>query len=148
MKFARSKSPARAGKGFTLIEVLATLMLMAIVLPAVMRGATLATAAASTARRRTEAAGLAEAKLGELVAAQQFQGNSLSGDFGADWPDYKWEASVQSWSRNASVTGLQQVDVRVLWTARGRPESIVLSTLAYTGSTQTTQTTQSTPSTP
>jgi len=43
--------------GFTLVEVLATIMLLAIVLPVAMRGVTISTQTASTARRRTEAAG-------------------------------------------------------------------------------------------
>ena len=49
--------------GFTLVEVLATMMLMALVLPALMRGATIALAIGGFfwRRHKTEAASLAEA---------------------------------------------------------------------------------------
>jgi prepilin-type N-terminal cleavage/methylation domain-containing protein len=124
-------SRSRQRGGFTLIEVMATLMLVAIVLPAVMKGASLATSAASTAKRRNEASGLAEEKLAEIIATNQWQGSSLSGDFGSDWPGYRWQATVQSWPQDTSGAGLQQVDLRVSWMARGRPDSLTLSTLTY-----------------
>src|SRR4051794_38319604 len=61
--------PRRAMRaGFTLIEVLATLVLLGIILPAAMRGVSIGLAMASHARHVTEAAQLAEAKLNELVA--------------------------------------------------------------------------------
>lgn len=130
IRVATSSRSRRRG-GFTLIEVLATLMLVAIVLPVVMKGAALATGAASTAKRRNEAAGLAEEKLAEIIATDQWQGSSLSGDFGSDWPDYRWQATVQSWPQDTSGAGLQQVDLRVFWTSRDRPDSLTLSTLTY-----------------
>src|ERR1700733_2966996 len=85
---------ARCHSGFTLIEVLATLLLMAIVLPAIMHGFTLSTSAATTARHRTEAAALAESKLNELVGTNQWQNASQQGDFQPDWPDYTWSATL------------------------------------------------------
>lgn len=118
-------------RGFTLIEVLATLMLMAIVLPAIMQGISIASGTASAARRRNEAAGLAESKLNEIIASQQWQGGQMSGDFGADWPDYHWQASVGNWAQDNTGAGLQQLDVEVTWTSRNRPESLTLSTLTY-----------------
>jgi general secretion pathway protein I len=128
---ASFKAPKCAG-GFTLIEVLATLLLLAIVLPAVMRGITLATEAGSTARWRTNAAELARSKLAELVATHQWQQGTLSGDFSPDWPAYQWQASVQSWPGDTSA-GLQQIDLTVTWTERNHPEALTLTTLAYGG---------------
>ena len=122
----------RARRGFTLIEVLAAMLLMAIVLPPVMEGVALATRAASDARRRTEAAGLAEEKLSELLATSQWTGGSLSGDFGAGWPDYHWQANVYGWAADTTTQSLQQIDLNVTWTSRGHQQSITLSTLAFT----------------
>ncbi len=133
------KAPSRSRRrgGFTLVEVLATLMLMAIVLPAVMKGVSLATAAASTARRRNEATGLAEEKLAEIIATDEWQKSSLSGDFGSDWPGYQWQATVQSWPEDTSGAGIQEVDLRVSWIARNSEDSITLTTLTYAqGQTQ------------
>jgi general secretion pathway protein I len=117
--------------GFTLVEVLAAMLLIAIVLPAVMQGITLATKAGSTARARTEAAGLGQSKLAELVATGQWQDGSLAGDFSPDWPAYRWEATTQAWSQDTAGAGLQEIDLRVIWMARGQEESVTLSTLVY-----------------
>lgn len=126
----RRSGPSR---GFTLIEVLATLLLMAIVLPAVMRGLTLATSAGSMAKWRTQAAGLAQSKLAELIATNQWQQSALSGDFAPDHPDFNWQATAQSWEGDTSGIGIQRIDLTVTWTERGRPQSLTLSTLASGG---------------
>src|SRR5687768_1952130 len=119
---------ARASRGgFTLPEVLATLLLVAIVLPSVMQGISLATAAAGTARQRSEATALAESKLNELVATNQWQSGGLSGDFGEQWREYSWQAEVQSWVEPSA----RQLQVHVVWTARGRNYDVALSTLVY-----------------
>jgi prepilin-type N-terminal cleavage/methylation domain-containing protein len=117
--------------GFTLIEVLATLMLMAIVLPAIMQGISIASGTASAARCRNEAAGLAESKLNEVIATQQWQGGQMSGDFAPDFPQYKWQATVGEWQSDSSNVGLQQLDVKVIWTHRNREDSVTVSTLTY-----------------
>jgi general secretion pathway protein I len=135
MTIVRHNSSRR--RGFTLIEVLATMMLMAIVLPVIMRGISMATRAASSAKRRTEAAALAEAKLGELISTGQWQNGSLSGDFGADWPGYRWQAQVQQFTQQDSDQQLlQELDVHVTWNAFNEDRDLVVSTLIYTG-TQT-----------
>ena len=118
---------ARGRGGFTLPEVLATLLLVAIVLPAVMQGVSLATAAAGTARQRSEATALAESKLNELVATNQWQSGGLSGDFGEQWRGYSWQAEVQSWVEPTA----RQLQVHVTWYARGRDYDVTLSTLVY-----------------
>ena len=61
------RRPATRRGGFTLIEVLATMLLLGIVLPVAMRGVSVALSAAGTARHLSEAAVLAEAKLNELA---------------------------------------------------------------------------------
>src|SRR5258708_4861349 len=90
--------------GFTLIEVLATIALLGIILPVAMQGVSVATGIASTARHRSEAGALAESKMTELIATQQYaNGGTLSGDFGQDWPDYRWEAQTSDWNASQSV---------------------------------------------
>lgn len=116
--------------GFTLIEVLAAMLLLAIALPVIMSGVTLATRTGDQARRRTEAAGLADSKLSELLATGAWDGGITNGNFGDDWPDYQWTASVQDWAQGAQ-SGLQELDVKVSWPGRGGEESVVLSTLVY-----------------
>lgn len=120
----------RALRAFTLIEVLATLLLLAIALPAVLRGISMATSAASQAKHRGDAYGLCQSKLNELLATGQWQNGNLAGDFNPDNPGYRWSASTLAWT-DPSV---EQLDVHVIWTGRGKEQDVVLSTLVYPNS--------------
>ena len=113
-----------ARRAFTLVEVLAAMMLMAIVLPVALRGVSLALSAGSHARYLSEAAALAEAKLNELVTAEPLGVTQTSGDFGTDWPNYRWEAATLA--RDFSMT---EVQVSVFWIERGEERSISVATL-------------------
>ncbi len=115
--------------GFTLIEVMASLTLVAIVLPVAMKGVSMATGFAGSAKHRTEASSLAEAKLADLLATKEWQNGDLSGDFEPDWPGYRWVAEVREWEGET----LQEVEVRVLWMRRGRERSVSITTLGYKG---------------
>ena len=131
LKPSQSRRP-----GFTLVEVLATMAIMSIVLPVAMKGVALCSNTASTVRRRSEAGGLAEAKLNELIATTQWQSGILSGDFGTDWPDYTWKADVQTWTRSTSTDNgygntVSELAVHVYWVSRGAERSTTLSTLVY-----------------
>ena len=133
--------PPRRNGAFTLPEVLAALVLIGLVLPAVMKGVSLALAASDDARRRVEAVGLAENKLAEMTAdAMSSQGSGGgSGDFGDEAPGYQWEATT------ASVdTSLTEISVRVTWTARGAERGVSLSTYAYAGTGTSTESTGAT----
>jgi prepilin-type N-terminal cleavage/methylation domain-containing protein len=126
--FAARPAAARR-RGLTLIEVLATIVLVGIVLPVAMNGISLCLASASIARQRSEAASLAEAKLNELVATGDWQYGMASGDFGEAWPEYHWTAGTSTWSDPA----VQQLSVRVFWVGRGQERDIILTTLVYQG---------------
>lgn len=119
--------------GFTLLEVLAALVLVGLVLPAVMKGISLAMSASDDARKRIEAMGLGETKLSELAASttSSTQAGS-SGDFAPEFPGYRWEASAASVEAD-----LTEIRVRVTWTARGSDRSVELATFAYTGTVPT-----------
>ena len=102
------------------------MVLLALVLPAAMRGATIAMSAASSARHRTEAANLAQAKLNEMIATTQWNAGQ-QGDFAQQQhPEYRW--SMQSTSRDY---GVFEVVVNVTWNESGRERKFALSTLAY-----------------
>ncbi len=128
----------RRRSGFTFVEVLVTMMLLAIVMPAIMKGVSLGIMAASDAKRRTEASGLAQEKLSEIVAAQTWTSGNLSGDFSPNWPGYQWQATVQAWPDDTTGTGIQEIDLTVTWQSRGKPSSLTLSTLASESTASTT----------
>ncbi|HEV8608227.1 MAG TPA: type II secretion system protein [Tepidisphaeraceae bacterium] len=121
-----NRTTKHSRRGFTLLEVLATLILIGIILPAVMGGISLATAAAGEAKHKVEAVSLAQTKLSELLATTQYQPTSSSGDF-ADYPGYAWTASIET-----RDTNLSQVSVRVTWFAHGQERFVDLSSMIYT----------------
>ena len=124
-------------RGFTLLEVLATLVLVGIILPAVMHGISLATIAAGEAKHRVEAVSLAQTKLAELTADFQTlnQPGASSGSF-ADFPGYSWTSTIEM-----RDTSLSQVSVRVSWISRGQERFVDLSSLIYTAAATGTGTT-------
>lgn len=115
--------------GFTLIEVLATIVLMGIVLPVAMRGLSIALNESSKARHTAEAAALAEAKLGELTLPGLATLSSASGDFGPEFPEYRWTCQTTA----SAEYGVDEVTVTVYWTARGEERSFSLTTLVRSG---------------
>jgi prepilin-type N-terminal cleavage/methylation domain-containing protein len=127
---ARSKIWRRRGNypdGFTLVEVLATLVLIAIVIPVAMRGISLATRMAGHSKKQVEAVSLAKAKLTEIVASKDWQNGDQSGDFGSDRPDYQWSLETSSWSGSS----LRQLDLHVFWDTGRVEHSVTLTTLVY-----------------
>jgi len=113
-------------RGFTLIEILATLLLLGIVMPVAMRGISIALASADHARHVSEAAALAETKLNDLLTQGVSSASGLTGDFSPDHPEYQW--SYQSAPRDFNVN---EVQLRVTWLERGQPRTFDLSTLSY-----------------
>jgi prepilin-type N-terminal cleavage/methylation domain-containing protein len=115
-------------RGFTLLEVLATMVLIGIILPAVMHGISLATIAAGEAKHKVEAASLAQTKMAELTADFQTmnQQGASSGSF-SDYPGYSWTSSIEM-----RDTNLSQITVRVSWFARGQERFVDLASMIYT----------------
>src|SRR5258706_2116467 len=117
-----------ARRGFTLLEVLATLVLIGIILPSVMHGISLATIAAGEAKHKVEAASLAQSKLSELIA--DYQTLNQTGASGGSFPDYP----LYTWSSTTEQrdTNLSQISVRVTWQSRGQERFVDLASLVYT----------------
>ncbi len=124
----RPPSSVVRSRGFTFVELLATIVLISIVMPVVMRTIGLCTQIAGQSRRQVEAVCLAKTKLTELTAAQDWQNGSNRGDFGTDWPGYEWTMTLATWAEDASV---RQLDLTVSWRSVGRQRKITLSTLVY-----------------
>lgn len=122
-------------RGFTLVEVLAAIAIIAIVLPSVMYGIGASSRLAGVARRRAQATTLAESKLNEILVTNAWQGSLLSGDFGDLAPGFTWEAAVTDWPDDADTS---QIDLYVRWTSSNQAFEVVVSTLAYRNAGGTT----------
>jgi type II secretion system protein I len=114
-------------RGLTLAEVLAAIVIVAVVVPVAMQGVSIATGLASLTRQRAQATSLAESKLDEIVVGQLWQGAQLSGDFAPQFPDYHWQADVSDWEE----ADMKQIQLHVSWVNRGKDREIILSTLVY-----------------
>jgi prepilin-type N-terminal cleavage/methylation domain-containing protein len=117
-------------QGFTLVEMLATILIIALVLPTAMRGIALVTRMASQSNRKIIAATLAEAKMSELIASGEWEHGGLSrGNFGDDYPEYVWDIDVENWE----MAPMSQLRVSVYWDGGQYDEDrcVTLATLAY-----------------
>lgn len=117
-------------KGFTLIEILATFVLIAVIIPVAMKGLSLSTNMAGNSKSKIEASALAETKLTELMLTGDWVNGEQSGDFGEDWPEYTWSAELNDWEDEDLM---QQVTLQVNWSRLGLDRSISLTTLVYSG---------------
>ena len=113
--------------GFTFAELLATVVLIGIIMPVAMQTIALCTRLAGLSRKDIEAASLARTKLTELTASGDWQSSGKAGDFGSNWPGYRWTAEVSNWTDSV----VSQIDLAVHWQSQGRERSLTLSTLAY-----------------
>ena len=113
--------------GFTILEILAALLLIGLVLPAVMQGVSLITILASDSHMKYHAMDLAESKLAEILLTEEWSSPAASGDFDEPDDEFSWVMESSNWS----VSDVKQVQVSVLWTQRNRQRQIGLSTLVY-----------------
>ena len=111
--------------GFTLAEVLAAMLFMAIVIPVAMEGLRIASRAGSVAGRKGVAVQLADSKLNELIAINQWRNTGQVGIFGEQWPGYRWTMKNELWSEGT----MRLITVEVTYPAQNQDYSVQLSTL-------------------
>ena len=95
--------------GFTLLEVLVAVAILAIALVAILKANVQNLDALTTSRETTTASLLAAGKLAEIEAAGVANWGESQGDFGEDYPDYFWQVETSS----TAVEGLERVAVIV-----------------------------------
>jgi hypothetical protein len=105
--------------------MLAALLFMAIVIPVALQGLHIASRAGSMAERKSIAVQLADSKLNELIVTGQWQSGTQAGDFGTQWPGYRWEIKHETWSQDA----MQQVTIEVTYQVQNQDYTVRLSTL-------------------
>jgi len=132
----RTTSHANRHSGFTLIEVLAALVLVGIVLPVAWRGITLSMQASARAKHLSEATELAHLKLNELVLQNDTTALASSGDIDANGSTYHWTS--RSVSRDF---GMFEITVEIGWTSAGRDGSTSVTTLVYPSTSTSSSTT-------
>lgn len=145
-------TPRRRHAGFTLVEILASLLFLAIAVPAIVGALGLASRTAEVAERSSTAGNLAENKLNEMLVDNAWRSAAQnSGDFGTDFPFYRWQTSTQAWTGNTADTGststntsgtgtMTELAVEVFYPVQGTEHSIRLTTLVSASPTTGTTT--------
>jgi hypothetical protein len=125
---ARNKNyrARRSCQAFTLAEVLAALLFLAIVIPAAIEAIHIASRAGLVAARKSGAARVAERILNESMVTGTWS-SPQRGTVTEGTLDYEWSRSSQSWPQDAAM---QLVTVEVKYTAQGQDYSVKLNTLA------------------
>lgn len=125
---ARLRIGKRAGAGFTLAEVLAALLFMAIVIPVAVEGVRVANLAGQVGQRKTVAARIAERTLNELLVTHAWQGASSGGVVREGTQDYQWQMRLDPWNQGI----LRELSVDVMFLVQGKEYDVRLSTLVDT----------------
>ncbi len=81
-------------KGFTLMEVMIAMAVLAIALVAVYQLQSQSISMATDSRFMTTAALLAQSKMVEIETDSSLSNTSDSGDFGTDYPQYTWHLEI------------------------------------------------------
>jgi type II secretory pathway pseudopilin PulG len=128
MKYkTQSSSPAakRSRAGFTLAEVLAALLFMAIVIPVAVQGLRVASLSGQVGQRKAEAARIAERVLNELVVTRQWQSTTQNGIVYEEPVEYRWSMRLEPWNHNI----LRLLTVQVTYPVQGQEYDVSLSTI-------------------
>ena len=131
---ARNDKPGAAPRvgGFTLAEVLAALVFMAIVIPAAIEGLSLAGRAGVVAARKNDAVLIADRILNETVVTSNWNQSAQSGVVHQSGRDFRWTFKNEIWNQDPGQTGLRLLSVEVSFTAQGQEIGTRLSTLVDT----------------
>jgi type II secretory pathway pseudopilin PulG len=132
MKFKLDIPKTRAVKGalraFTLAEVLAAMMFMAIVIPVAVQGLRIASLAGEVGQRKMVAARIGNKVLNELKVMGQLQNTSQSGVVTEGGLQYKWSAHSELWTED-TTSPMLLITLTVTYTAQGKNYDVRLSTL-------------------
>lgn len=116
----------RRRAGFTLAEVLAAMVFMAIVIPVAVQGLRVANLAGQVAERKSVAARLGERILNELIVTQQWKETTQGGTIQEGPHQYRWQLRNEAWDKDT----LRQVSIWVTYQVQGQDYDVRLSTLA------------------
>ena len=125
----------RHDSAFTLAEVLAALLFLAIVIPTAVEALHIASLGGEVAVRKSAAVRVADRVLNESLVTTNWSNGAQNGTVTEGILDFKWKLSSQSWPPDATM---QLLTAEVTYSAQGRDYSVKLETLAQTpGATAT-----------
>src|SRR5438046_2816784 len=120
MRFARSNNRS----GFTLAEVLAALVFLAILIPVAIQGLSIASRAGEVAARKSEAALVAESILNQTVATTNWNQTVQNGTVRQGVREFNWKLTNDPWNRDPNATTMRQLTAEVFFTVQGAAYSV------------------------
>lgn len=123
---ASQRAARRRLHAFTLAEVMAAMLFLAVVVPVAVEVLHLSTLAGEVAVRKSAAARVADRILSESLVTTNWANGTQGGTVTEGTLDLKWKLSSQSWSEDA----MQLVTAEVTFSAQGKDYTVTLSTLA------------------
>jgi len=131
----QSATPPTAGRrhaaAFTLAEVLAALLFLAIVIPTAVEVLHVASLAGEVAARKSEAARVADRILNQSVVMTNWTSGIQSGTATEGILDFRWKLTTANWPQDS----MQLLTAEVTYSAQGKDYSVRLSTLANSQTT-------------
>jgi Tfp pilus assembly protein PilV len=122
--------PARNSQsGFTLAEVLAALLFMAIVVPVAIEGLHIAGLAGAVAERKGEAARIAQRVLTENLVTTNWSQSVQNGTTIDGQRQFRWTLRTDQWRQDPAQTAMRQLSVQVEFTAQDRKYYVNMTTL-------------------
>jgi type II secretory pathway pseudopilin PulG len=128
MKF--ESRPINRSAGFTLAEVLAALVFMAIVIPVALEGLSIASRAGEVAARKGEAALVGERVLNNAIVTTNWNQSTQSGTEGNGAHQFRWTMRSGAWNEDPNQNSMRLVSVDVTFTAQGHDYTVKMATLA------------------
>ena len=123
---APSQAAKRRLQAFTLAEVLAALLFLAIVIPAAVEALHLASCAGEVAARKGAAVRVADRILNESLILTNWTTGTLNGTAAEGAQQFQWTLTSQNWPADAMVL----LTAEVKYAVQGRDYSVKLCTLA------------------
>jgi type II secretory pathway pseudopilin PulG len=124
----KTSAVKRARRAFTLAEVLAAMLFMAIVIPVAMQGLRIASLAGEVSQRKVVAARIGNKILNELKVTGQLQSSGQSGVVKEGALQYQWSVRSQMWTED-TTSPMRLVTLTVTYVAQGKNYEVHLSTL-------------------
>lgn len=118
----------KKSKGFTLLEVVISLGIMAVGLTAVFQLQASNLAVHDEARFMTAASQLAQTKLAEMETQEQIREGSDQGDFGEAFPDFAFKTEIDA---AGDLPGLYKVVLTITRTEEETGSRLIMQTYLY-----------------
>ena len=116
-------SPLTGPEGFTLVEVMTALTVLAVAFVILLGLRNRDIALSERASHLTQATLLAQKKLSELSLEKNKDTGNRKGDFGETFPGYRWEIEIYETPRER----IRELTLTVLWKSHTREENIRLT---------------------